>query len=252
MHPLRVERTLSYSTIKKRKDELDNSTYAFTKRQNIFNYRCKCGLWFETTKAPAKKDARVIKTTRSLNKGREAGDTIKKEVPGADLVLMQLDLANLASVQKFAADFTNRFSQLDVLLNNAGVMMPVNREKTKQGFELQFGTNHIGHFLLTQLILPILEAATNSRIVTLSSYFTGRLHLSPSYFSELLKKETGKTAQDFLHNELIRKGKTLLLKSNAGVSEIAYLPGFENPPYFTRLFKIKTGMTPSEFRQLAN
>ena len=86
----------------------------------------------------------------------------------------------------------------------------------------------------------------------LVSYFADALHLSPGYFSDLIKKETGKTAQDHLHNELIRKAKTLLLGSQASVSQIAYELGFEHAPYFSRLFKNKTGLTPSGFRQSIN
>lgn len=84
------------------------------------------------------------------------------------------------------------------------------------------------------------------------SYFADALHLSPSYFSDLLKKETGKSAQDHLHIELIRKAKTLLLSSNSSVSQIAFELGFEHAPYFSRLFKNKTGLTPSDFRHSMN
>lgn len=84
------------------------------------------------------------------------------------------------------------------------------------------------------------------------SYFANALNLSSSYFSDLLKKETGKSAQDHLHIELIRKAKILLLSSNSSVSEIAFELGFEHAPYFSRLFKRKTGLTPSDFRHSMN
>lgn len=79
-------------------------------------------------------------------------------------------------------------------------------------------------------------------------YFAKMLHLSPSYLSDLLKKETGKTAQEQIHYHLMKKAKYLLLNSESTVSEIAYTLGFEHPPYFSRLFKKKTGYSPSEFR----
>ncbi|MEM8895255.1 MAG: helix-turn-helix transcriptional regulator [Bacteroidota bacterium] len=80
------------------------------------------------------------------------------------------------------------------------------------------------------------------------TYFSDKLNLSPSYFSDLLKKETGMSAQDHLHHALIKKAKHLLLKSDVAVSQIAYELGFEHPPYFSRLFKKKTGLTPKDFR----
>ncbi|UTW62459.1 helix-turn-helix transcriptional regulator [bacterium SCSIO 12741] len=80
------------------------------------------------------------------------------------------------------------------------------------------------------------------------SYFSDELHLSSSYFSDLLKKETGLSAQDHLHNALIKKAKNKLLNSEESISQIAFELGFEHPPYFSRLFKKKTGLTPKEFR----
>lgn len=84
------------------------------------------------------------------------------------------------------------------------------------------------------------------------SQFAESLHLSPSYLSDLLKKETGKSAQDHLHNELIRKAKGMLLNSETSVSQIAFELGFEHAPYFSRLFKNKTGLTPTDFRHTLN
>ena len=81
------------------------------------------------------------------------------------------------------------------------------------------------------------------------SYFSDKLNLSSSYFSDLMKKETGMTAQDHLHQALIHKAKSLLLQGTSSVSEVAYELGFEHPPYFSRLFKKKTGMSPSDYSQ---
>lgn len=127
------------------------------------------GLGFGTSKELARKGAKVVMTARNMKKGKAAIAAIKKEIPTANVVLMQLDLADLNSVEQFAKAFKQQFQQLDVLINNAGVMMPNAREETKQGFELQFGTNHIGHFMLTEALLPILDNTPNARIVTLSS-----------------------------------------------------------------------------------
>jgi NAD(P)-dependent dehydrogenase (short-subunit alcohol dehydrogenase family) len=82
---------------------------------------------------------------------------------------MQLDLADLESVRVFVDDFRSKFDRLDILVNNAGVMMPPEREETEDGFELQIGTNHLGHFALTIPLLDLLAITPNSRVVTVSS-----------------------------------------------------------------------------------
>ena len=127
------------------------------------------GLGLGTSKVLAKKGAKVIMTARNLQKGEDAITELKNEVPHADVELMQLDLADLSAVRDFTQAFKSKFEKLDVLINNAGVMMPVKRGETRQGFELQFGTNHIGHFVLTLDLLDILEQTPQSRIVVLSS-----------------------------------------------------------------------------------
>ena len=126
------------------------------------------GLGFETVRALAGKNAKVVMAVRNAARGREAAARIKKEWPRADVDVMELDLADLSSVRKFAQDFTKRFSRLDLLINNAGVMVPP-YGKTVDGFELQFGTNHLGHFALTVLLIDMLKKVSGSRIVTVSS-----------------------------------------------------------------------------------
>ena len=126
------------------------------------------GLGFETVRALAGKNAKVVMAVRNTAKGREAAARIKKECPKAGVDVMELDLADLSSVRKFVQDFTRRFSRLDLLINNAGVMVPP-YGKTVDGFELQFGTNHLGHFALTILLIDMLKNVSGSRIVTVSS-----------------------------------------------------------------------------------
>ena len=126
------------------------------------------GLGFETVRALAGKNAKVVMAVRNTAKGREAAARIKKECPRADVDVMELDLADLSSVRKFAQNFTKRVSRLDLLINNAGVMVPP-YGKTVDGFELQFGTNHLGHFALTVLLIDMLKKVSGSRIVTVSS-----------------------------------------------------------------------------------
>lgn len=127
------------------------------------------GLGFGTSKELARKGAKVVMTARNMQKGEKAIAELKKEIPTADVDLMQLDLADLEQVKRFAHNFKKKYKQLDVLINNAGVMMPVERFETKQGFEGQFGTNHLGHFVLTSELMNTLEATPDARIVVLSS-----------------------------------------------------------------------------------
>ncbi len=126
------------------------------------------GLGYETSLALAEKNAEVIMACRNLEKGQAALDKIKAAVPHAKLVLMSLDLNSLASVRKFAEEIHAKYERLDLLINNAGIMAPP-YGKTEDGFETQFGVNHLGHFALTALLLDLLFAAENSRIVNVSS-----------------------------------------------------------------------------------
>jgi len=127
------------------------------------------GLGLEATKVLSSKGAHVVMTARNLKSGNEAISLIKKENANAKLDLMQLDLSDFASIHKFSEEFHHKYKQLDLLINNAGVMFPIKRELTKQKFEIQFGTNHLGHFLLTGLFLDILKSTPNSRIAIQSS-----------------------------------------------------------------------------------
>lgn len=126
------------------------------------------GVGFETARALARRGAAVILAVRDEARGSRAVDRIESETPAAQVEVMRLDLADLASVQAFADAFLARHASLPLLINNAGVMaLPYRR--TADGFEMQFGTNHLGHFALTGLLLPALLAAPSARIVTVSS-----------------------------------------------------------------------------------
>jgi len=124
------------------------------------------GLGLVTVRELTRHGARVILACRSLEKGEAARREIAAGVPGAEIDVRELDLADLASVRAFASGLGEE--SLDLLINNAGIMM-VPERKTADGFELQFGTNHLGHFALTGLLLEALSRAASSRIVTLSS-----------------------------------------------------------------------------------
>ncbi|MCG8392952.1 MAG: oxidoreductase [Pseudomonadales bacterium] len=126
------------------------------------------GIGLEAVKLFAANGAEVIMACRNTGKAEAAADDVRGSVPDAKLVIMALDLADLASVSAFANAVKERFSKLDVLLNNAGLMAPP-LQRTKDGFEIQFGTNHLGHFALTGQLLDLLEAADAPRVVQISS-----------------------------------------------------------------------------------
>jgi NAD(P)-dependent dehydrogenase (short-subunit alcohol dehydrogenase family) len=126
------------------------------------------GLGYETAAALAAKGAQVVLAVRNLDKGKEAADHITHRNPGANVSLQELDLTSLDSVRAAAEQLKSNYDAIDLLINNAGVMMTP-KSTTKDGFELQFGTNHLGHFALTGLLLDRVLAAQGSRIVTISS-----------------------------------------------------------------------------------
>jgi len=126
------------------------------------------GLGRATARGLAAAGATVVMACRNLDKARAAADAIRRERSGADLDIMALDLSDLASVRTFAGTFSDKHGHLDILVNNAGVMALPER-RTADGFEMQIGTNHLGHFALTGLLLDRLRMADKARVVTVSS-----------------------------------------------------------------------------------
>jgi NAD(P)-dependent dehydrogenase (short-subunit alcohol dehydrogenase family) len=126
------------------------------------------GIGFETAAALAARNATVVMACRNRQKAEDAMERIRARTPAAQLEFIELDLASLASVERFAEAFRARHDRLDLLINNAGVMVPP-LGHTEDGFELQFGCNHLGHFALTGRLLGLLEAAPGARVVTVSS-----------------------------------------------------------------------------------
>src|SRR6476619_5318453 len=126
------------------------------------------GLGFETARVLAARGASVVLAVRDTDKGKAAAARIAGTAPGADVTVQLLDLASLESVRAAAGALRARHPRIDLLVNNAGVMFPP-RQATRDGFELQFGTNHLGHFALTGLLLEQMLPVPGSRVVTLSS-----------------------------------------------------------------------------------
>ncbi|MDA3860779.1 MAG: oxidoreductase [Melioribacteraceae bacterium] len=126
------------------------------------------GIGYEAVRVLANKEAKVIIAVRNLEKGENAKTKILAQNKNADVEVMRIDLSDLSSVKLFAEEYKSKFVKLDILINNAGVMIPP-YSKTKDGFELQFGTNHLGHFALTLQLIDLIKSTTSSRIVTVSS-----------------------------------------------------------------------------------
>jgi NAD(P)-dependent dehydrogenase (short-subunit alcohol dehydrogenase family) len=126
------------------------------------------GIGFEATKEFARKGAETILACRNMDKTKKASDRIKKKIPDAKTVIMQLDLSSLKSIKDFAGEFKKNYFSLDVLLNNAGIMF-VPYRTTSEGFESQVGVNHLGHFALTGLLFDLLANTPGARVVNVSS-----------------------------------------------------------------------------------
>jgi len=127
------------------------------------------GIGYETTRALAARGAQVIMACRNEERGNKSLQNIKADLPEATVEWIHLDLSDLSSIRQFVGEFTERYDQLHLLINNAGVMQIPELCKTADGFEMQFGTNHLGHFALTGLLMKTLIHTPGARVVTLSS-----------------------------------------------------------------------------------
>jgi NAD(P)-dependent dehydrogenase (short-subunit alcohol dehydrogenase family) len=141
------------------------------------------GLGFDTAAVLADKGAHVVLAVRNLDKGKEAASRITSKSLNAIVSLQELDLTSLDSVRKAADQLRADYPRIDLLINNAGVMYVPTRETTKDGFEMQFGTNHLGHFALTGQLLDNLLPVEGSRVVTVSS--VGHRIMARIHFDDL-------------------------------------------------------------------
>lgn len=168
------------------------------------------GIGYEAASALAARGAQVVMACRSMDKAEAARQQILAADPQARLELMALDLTSMQQVRAFAADFLARYPQLHVLINNAGVMATPHG-RTADGFELQLGTNHLGHFLLTGLLYPRLQATPDSRVVTVSSYahYFGRINFddlqSEGFYQKWLAYGQSKLSNLLFAKELQRR-----------------------------------------------
>ena len=187
------------------------------------------GLGFEATKALAEKNALVIMACRNMEKAQQAKQRILEQHSKANLEIMPLDLASLESIEQFATNFKTKHEKLHYLFNNAGVMFPPFTQ-TKDGFELTFGVNHLGHFALTAHLLPTLLQTPSSRVITQSSFYSKRGKIEFDNLNAEKKYSKSKAyAQSKLANllfafELQRK----LEQANATTISVAAHPGYSN------------------------
>lgn len=208
------------------------------------------GLGYDTAAILAGKGAHVVMAVRNLDKGKGALERLQKATPDADVTLQELDLSSLDSVRKAAESMRAAYPRIDLLINNAGVMYVPKREATKDGFEMQFGTNHVGHFALTGLLLDNLLTVDGSRVVTVSS--VGHRILAKIHFDDLHWERSynriaaygqSKLANLLFTYELQRRLKakgapTVALAAHPGFSDtelMRYLPS-NIPDFLWKLF----------------
>lgn len=204
------------------------------------------GLGYETALALAQKEMKVILACRTLSKATKAKSDIIKKVPHADLEIIQVDLSSMQSVKDFVATYLKKHQQLDILINNAGIMTPP-FSLTEDGFESQMAANYFGHFLLTGLLINTLNSTRNSRVVTLSSvaHKTGKINFddlqSQKKYSAWKAYTQSKLACLMFAYQLDRKLKeqkssTISLAAHPGVSTTNITQGF--PKIITQIFHI--------------
>ncbi|MHA1549241.1 MAG: oxidoreductase [Alphaproteobacteria bacterium] len=189
------------------------------------------GLGYVTALALARGGASVVATARSPGRGKEAVARMVSEQPSGEISFAHLDLADLGSIRAFADWFTARYQRLDLLINNAGVMIPPGRHETRDGFELQIGVNHFGHFALTGLLVERLLANAGARVVTVTSHahWMGRIDLEDLNFHTRRYSRMRAYAQSKLANllftyELQRRFEAI----GAPTLSLAAHPGWSN------------------------
>ncbi len=169
------------------------------------------GVGFESVKAFTANGAEVIMACRNLSRGEAAKQQIFLENPKANILVMELDLMDLNSIKNFASVFHKKYTKLDILMNNAGIMA-VPYGLTKDGFESQMGTNHLGHFALTGLLLDLIAKTPGSRVVNVSSNshrqgimdFENFLYIKPKSYAPMKAYARSKLANLLFTYELQR------------------------------------------------
>uniref|UniRef100_A0A3Q3FW11 Si:dkey-23o4.6 n=1 Tax=Labrus bergylta TaxID=56723 RepID=A0A3Q3FW11_9LABR len=183
------------------------------------------GIGKETSRDLARRGARVVMACRDLIRAEQAAEEIRLATGNGNVVIRHLDLASVYSVKQFAKDFIDSEDRLDILINNAGVMM-CPKGLTEDGFETQLAVNHLGHFLLTNMLLPMLISSAPSRVVTVSSiaHKGGRIDLDDLFFTTRPYSPLESYKQSKLANVLFSRELAQRLKGY-GVSSFCLHPG---------------------------
>jgi len=224
------------------------------------------GLGFGLARRLSAAGADVVMAIRNRAKGEAAIDEIRATVPNAKLTIKPLDLSSLAGVAALGEQLNADGRPLDILINNAGVMTPPKRDTTADGFELQFGSNHLGHFALTAHLLPLLRAAGQARVVSLSSLAArrGRIHFDDPQFEQaytpMQAYGQSKLAVLMFARELDRRSRAAgwgilsnaahpgLTKTNLQISGPSH--GRSKPSTMEQLYKLSWRLTPFLWQEI--
>jgi NAD(P)-dependent dehydrogenase (short-subunit alcohol dehydrogenase family) len=225
------------------------------------------GLGFGLTRRLSAAGADVVMAIRNRAKGEAAINEIHATVPNAKLTIKPLDLSSLGSVAALGEQLNAEGRPIDILINNAGVMTPPTRDTTTDGFELQFGSNHLGHFALTAHLLPLLRAAGNARVVSLSSLAarqSGKIHFDDLQFEKsyapMQAYGQSKLAVLMFARELNRRSSQAgwgivsnaahpgLTKTNLQISGPSH--GRSRPSTMERLYKLSWRFTPFLWQEI--
>ena len=224
------------------------------------------GLGFGLARRLSAAGADVVMAIRNRAKGEAAIDEIRATVPDAKLTIKPLDLSSLAGVAALGEQLNAYGRPIDILINNAGVMTPPKRDTTTDGFELQFGSNHLGHFALTAHLMPLLRAADSPRVVSLSSLAArqGRIHFDDPQFEKSYTPGQAygqsKLAVLMFARELDRRSKEAgwgilsdaahpgLTKTNLQISGPSH--GRSKPSTMEQLYKLSWRLTPFLWQEI--
>ena len=224
------------------------------------------GLGFGLARRLSTAGADVVMAIRNRAKGEAAIDEIRATVPDAKLTIKPLDLSSLAGVAALGEQLNADGRPIDILINNAGVMTPPKRDTTADGFELQFGSNHLGHFALTAHLMPLLRAADSPRVVSLSSLAArqGRIHFDDPQFEKsytpMQAYGQSKLAVLMFARELNRRSKEAgwgilsdaahpgLTKTNLQISGPSH--GRSKPSTMEQLYKLSWRLTPFLWQEI--
>ena len=211
------------------------------------------GLGYHTSRALAQRGGRVIMACRNLERGEEARQRLMQESPLHVPEVWQLDLASLDSVKRFAKKYRDEEGQLDLLINNAG-LMAIPYYKTEDGFEMQFGVNHLGHFALSARLWPLLSATTGARLVQVSSlaHLMGKIHFEDIHWEGKYNKwgayGMSKLANLLFIHELTKR----LSGGQVQVIAAAAHPGYANTELQAKGAKMKGSRLGADTFNLAN